>query len=188
MPGMPSAANSWGEMCRSLSIWFMVLSFRNSRGRRIDSQHPQPWLKPPYLLGKDNGSAPGFVRDPPGADLDLALFRCVSRLDFNSADTIFRDGADEIDVYQAVIDGGSRHLDTLGQDEGALELPRRDAAVQVDTLLVVGLLAAHHELVVLDPNREVVHCESGDGERDAQRILAGLFDIVGGVAVGRDLA
>src|SRR6266852_212803 len=62
------------------------------------------------------------------------------------------------------------------------------AAMEVESLLVVGLLAADDELVVLDADDEVVHGEAGDGERDAQRILAGLLDIVGRVPVGSDLA
>src|SRR5271170_6071470 len=59
--------------------------------------------------------------------------------------------------------------------------------MEIDPVLVLFLLAADDELVVLDLDREIVHGETGDRERDAQRILADLLDIIGGIAVGRGL-
>jgi hypothetical protein len=35
-------ANSWGEMCRSFSIWFMFYTFRNGRRRRLAGWRTRP--------------------------------------------------------------------------------------------------------------------------------------------------
>ena len=75
-------------------------------------------------------------------------------------------------MQQAVVEPGAAHLDALGEHERALELARRDAAMQIDALRVVGLLAADHQLVVLDRDRQIGHREAGHGEGDAQRVLA----------------
>src|SRR6185437_12520667 len=108
--------------------------------------------------------------------------------DLDAAHLALDDAAHEIDIEQTVVERGAGHLDTVGQYEGALELARGDAAMKVDAILVVGLLAAHDELIVLDLHAQIVHGEAGDGERDAQRVLAGLLDIVGRIAVARRLA
>ena len=55
-------------------------------------------------------------------------------------------------MQQSVVHGGTGHLDTLRQHEGALELPGRDATVEIDTVLVIGLPAANDQLIVLDLN------------------------------------
>jgi len=41
----------------------------------------------------------------------------------------------------AVVEPGAAHLDPLGKHKRALELARRDAAMQIDALPVIGLLA-----------------------------------------------
>src|SRR5207237_443334 len=63
----------------------------------------------------------------------------------------------ELDVQEPVFEPSAPHLDPLGQHKRALELARRDAAVEIDALRIVGLLAADHELTVLDRDREVGH-------------------------------
>ena len=45
-------------------------------------------------------------------------------------------------MQQAVVEPGPLHLDPLGEDEGALELPRGDAAVQEDAPFRIVPLAA----------------------------------------------
>src|SRR6266704_2813408 len=97
-------------------------------------------------------------------------------------------GPDEVDMEEPVIERGARHFDAFRQHEGALELPRRDAAMEIDAILVVDLLAAHDELVVLDLHGEVAHREAGNRQGDAELVLARLLDIVGRVAVSRNLA
>jgi len=89
-------------------------------------------------------------------------------------------------MQQTVIEPGAAHLDPLGQYERALELSRRDAAMQVDVLAFLGLFAADHELIVLDRYAEIAHAETGDRERDAQFILGELLNIVGRITIGRD--
>ena len=64
-------------------------------------------------------------------------------------------------MEQPVVEPRSRHVDPFGQHEAALELPRGDAAMQEDALGIVLLAAAHHELVVLDRDGEIVEREAG---------------------------
>jgi hypothetical protein len=45
-------------------------------------------------------------------------------------------------MQQAAIEDCAGDFDALGDDEAALELPRRDAAVQIDPLVFFGLLSA----------------------------------------------
>ena len=91
----------------------------------------------------------------------------------------------QVHMQQAVVEPGALDLDPLGQHEGALELARRDAAVQEVAALAVVLVApANHQLVVLLRDLQVVHAEARDGERDAEPGFAGLLDVVGRVAVG----
>jgi len=90
-------------------------------------------------------------------------------------------------MEQPVFEPRAADLDALRENEGALKLPRGDPAVQIDALSIVGLLAADHQLVVLDRDRQIRHREAGDRERDAQLIFAELLDIVGRIAVAGDL-
>ena len=53
-------------------------------------------------------------------------------------------------MQEPVVERRAAHLDPLGEDKRSLKLARGDAAMQVDPLRVVGLLAADDELVVLD--------------------------------------
>ena len=67
--------------------------------------------------------------------------------------------------------------------EGALELTRRDAAVEILPALVVLLPSADQQLTFLDADVELIAGEAGDGKRDAQplRVLSIArqpFDVV----------
>src|SRR5262249_18998615 len=120
-----------------------------------------------------------------GADrLELRRWhRCVARRDLDLANLRFQQRTNEIDIQQSVVERGAGHLDAVGQDETALELPRGDAAVQEHAAGLVALLAAGHQLVVLDLNRQILARETGDRQRDAEAALAALLDIVGRVAL-----
>src|SRR5690242_454973 len=59
--------------------------------------------------------------------------------------------------------------------------------MQIDALCVVSLLAANHQLIILDRDCQVGHRKASDGECDAQRVLASLLDIVWRIAVGGSL-
>jgi hypothetical protein len=55
-----------------------------------------------------------------------------------------------------MLHGGTRDLDPVGQYEAALELARRDPAMEEHALpVILGLLAAHDELLVLHGDRQV---------------------------------
>ena len=82
----------------------------------------------------------------------------------------------------------AKHLHSVRQHEGALELARRDAAVEILPGLVVLLPPADEELVLLDRHVELVAGEARDRQGDAQAlwpaVLAGdPLDIVGRIAV-----
>jgi len=105
--------------------------------------------------------------------------------DFDFADPGFRLRPAEIDTEQTIVEAGARHFDALRQDEAALELPRGNATMQIDALSVIGLLAADHELIVFNLNREIGDGKSGHGQSDAQSVLADLLDVVRRICVRR---
>ena len=90
----------------------------------------------------------------------------------------------EVDGEQAVVEPCAHDLDPVGQHEGALELTRGDAAMEKDASAVVGLLAAHRELVLDQLDGEIVGCEARHGERDAKVVLADPLDVVRRIALG----
>ena len=95
----------------------------------------------------------------------------------------------QIDRQQPVFQIGAQHLHAVRQHEGALELARGDAAVEILAALVVLLPSADQQLTFLDADVELIAGEAGDGKRDAQplRVLSIArqpFDVVGRVAVG----
>src|SRR6266851_7417134 len=97
------------------------------------------------------GSAPQLVGDGlVRTDIDPALGGGAHLLDLDSAHPALERGTDEIDVKQPAIEPGARHFDAFGQHERSLELAGGDPAMEVESFLVVGLLAADDELVVLD--------------------------------------
>jgi len=91
-------------------------------------------------------------------------------------------------MEETIFEPSAANLDTFGENKRSLELTRGDAAMQVDTLSIVGLLAANHELVVLDSDGEIAHQKAGYREGDSQRILSELLDIVRRISVGGNFA
>src|SRR5262249_39111438 len=83
----------------------------------------------------------------------------------------------------------AQHLDTVRQHESALELTRRDPAVEVLPGLLVALTTADRELVFLDGDVELVAGEARNRQRDAQPLWPAVFsgdplDIIGRITVG----
>src|SRR5215469_15037027 len=115
--------------------------------------------------------------------MEFSSGRTGGPLDLDLADAALRLRSHEVDVQKPVVEPCALHLDALRQHEGALELPRGDAAMEVDALALLLLLAAHDELVVLDDETQVIEREARDREGQAQRILAGLLDVVRWIAV-----
>ena len=117
----------------------------------------------------------------------------VSSVVVHDADRLhdpFRLRPGEIDRQQPVLQVRTQHLHAVREHEGALELARRDAAVEILPGLVVLLPAADDELALLDRHIELITGETGDRERDPQAfgltVLAGdPFDVVGRIAVRR---
>ena len=114
----------------------------------------------------------------------LSASRLRAGVDADGPDARFGLRPHEVDRQQAVVEPRPGHLDAVGQHESALELTGGDAAMQVDAVGVVGLLAPHRQLVLDQLDGEVVGREAGHGQGDAQAVLADPLDIVGRVALG----
>src|SRR5262245_29610824 len=94
----------------------------------------------------------------------------------------------QIDRQQSALEIGAQHLHSVREHEGALELARRDAAVEILTCLVVLLPPANDQLVFLQRHVELIARETSNRQRDAQAfrlpVVAGdPFDVVGRISV-----
>src|ERR1043166_8490976 len=112
----------------------------------------------------------------------------VTVRDGDRLDDPFRFRTDQIDRQQPVLQISPQHLHPFREHEGALELARRDAAVEILSFLLVLLAPANDELTFLQRDVELIARETGDRQRDPQAfglpVLAGdPFDVVGRVAV-----
>jgi len=86
-------------------------------------------------------------------------------------------------MKKPVLHRGGGHLDPVGQHEAALKGAGGDAAVKIDARVVgLGLAAADDKLPVLGGDRQVILGETGDGQRDAERVGRQVLDVVGGIA------
>src|SRR5215203_7011756 len=79
----------------------------------------------------------------------------------------FRLRPGEVDRQQPVFQVRAQHLHPLRQHEGALEVARGDAAMDVLPGLVILLPAPNHELIVLNRYIELVAGKTRHRERDA---------------------
>src|SRR5436190_9547983 len=98
----------------------------------------------------------------------------------------FRPG--KVDRQQPVFQIRAQHLHPLRQHEGALEVARGDAAMDVLPGLVVLLASADHELVFLNRYIKLIAGKSRHRQRDAQPFglaVAAIapLDVVGRIAV-----
>src|SRR5580700_8308272 len=92
----------------------------------------------------------------------------VVLLDGDRSDHALRLRPCEVDRQQPVLQVRAEHIHAVSEHEGALELPRGDAAMQVLPGLVVLLASADDELVFLSGYIELVAGKSRHRERDAQ--------------------
>lgn len=91
----------------------------------------------------------------------------------------------KVDMQKPVVKPRIADLDTFRQYESLLELSRGNPAMQEYLpLTVIRLPATDDELVILLRDMQIVHDETRHGQRDAQRGLVELFDIVGRIPVG----
>ena len=108
--------------------------------------------------------------------------------DLDALDDPFRGRTRKIDGEKSVLQVRAQHFHSVREHEGALELARRDAAVEILPGLVVLLTSANDELAFLDRDVELIAGEAGDRQRDAQAlglsVLAGNpLDVVRRIAV-----
>ncbi len=87
-------------------------------------------------------------------------------------------------LEQTIVEIGPSHFNPFRQHERPLELAGGDAAMEEHPRRVVGLLAAHRQLVLDQLDHQVVDREPGDGQGDAQPVLANPLDVVRRVALG----
>jgi len=92
----------------------------------------------------------------------------------------------QVDNEQAVLETGTLDLDMVGERKLALEVTRRDAAVQEGPLFLVALAALQREDVLLDRQFDLIRLESGERDRDLKVVLVEAFDVVGGIALLAD--
>src|SRR5215467_13332822 len=71
----------------------------------------------------------------------------------------------QIDRQQSALQVRAQHFHSVGEHEGALELARRDAAVEILSRLVVLLSPANDKLAFLKRHVELIARESGDCQR-----------------------
>src|ERR1700732_1267885 len=95
----------------------------------------------------------------------------------------------QIDRQQPVFQVRAQYLHPLRQHEGALEVARGDAAMDVLPGLVVLLAAPDHELVFLNSYIELVAGKSRHRQRDPQAFglavgTVAALDVVGRITVG----
>ena len=64
--------------------------------------------------------------------------------------------AAQIDGEDALVEGGRATSMPSASTNHPLELPRRDAAMQIDALRLLGLAAADDQLVVLELDAQIV--------------------------------
>src|SRR5271166_701243 len=100
----------------------------------------------------------------------------------------FRLRTGKVDRQQPVLQVRAQHLDTVGQHEATLKLPRRDAAVEIVARLLFLLAAADRQLIFLYRHVELIPRETRNCQRDAQTlrlaVLAGYpLDVVGRITV-----
>src|SRR6266511_5541733 len=94
----------------------------------------------------------------------------------------------QIDRQQPALEVGPQHLHSVREHEGALELARRDAAVEIVPGLVILLPPADDQLVFLQRHVELIAREAGDRQRDAQALRLSVLasdplDVVGWISV-----
>src|SRR6478609_11647935 len=110
-------------------------------------------------------------------------------IDSNCLNDPFRLWPGEVDRQQPVLQIRTQHLHPLCQHEGALEVARGDAAMDILPGLVVLLAAPDYELVFLNGHIELVTGKTRHRERDAQPFGLAVgtvtpLDVVGRITVG----
>src|ERR1700760_701596 len=110
-------------------------------------------------------------------------------IDSDCLNDLLRLGPGQIDRQQPVLQIRPQHMHPLRQHEGALEVARGNAAMDVLPGLVVLLTTPDHELVFLNGYIELVAGKSRHRQRDPQPLGLAVrpfapLDIVGRVTVG----
>src|SRR5437879_9288935 len=131
-----------------------------------------------------------MVSTPSGSKRSsLLLVPLFVFIDSNCLNDPFRLRPGKVDRQQPVFQIRAQHMHPLRQHEGALEVARGDAAMDVLPGLVVLLAAPDHELVFLNGHIELVAGKTRHRQRDAQAFGLAVgtvtpLDVVGRITVG----
>jgi hypothetical protein len=91
----------------------------------------------------------------------------------------------QIDMQQTVVESGFLYLNSLRQNETALELAGGDSPMQEYPIgIVVNLSTTDGQLVVLDSDGQIIHGKARHREGDPQSVVTDLLDIVRRVSFG----
>src|ERR1700730_11075443 len=116
-------------------------------------------------------------------DLGVDNFAVRRSVDANGAGLHgFRNLTHQIDMQESVLQSRGLHLDKVGEPKYALKRPCRNALIKNFGLPGIGsvlLLALHGQCVFLRLDGKLGLGKSRNCDRDAIRILARPFDIVG---------
>ncbi len=78
-------------------------------------------------------------------------------------------GPNEIDRQQIrFCNPAPKDLHAIGENEGSLELPRGNAAIEIFAVALIDLAATDDKLVFLGRDVELFFAETGDRQRNAQ--------------------
>src|SRR5580704_1308491 len=110
-------------------------------------------------------------------------------IDSDCLNDLLRLGPGQIDRQQPVLQIRTQYMHPLRQHEGALEVARGDAAMDVLPGLVVLLPATDHQLIFLNGYIELIAGKSRHRQRDAQALglavaAIATLDVVGRITVG----
>src|ERR1700704_876136 len=108
--------------------------------------------------------------DLSGFQRGLDLFVSRRRMAFGDIDAPwfqgFRYSAHQIDLKQAVLEGGTLDLDMIGEAEAALERTCRDALIDVFVLGIVPPPSGDGQQILLRRYGHVFRRKPGQGHRD----------------------
>ncbi len=77
-----------------------------------------------------------------------------------------------------MVELGAQHLDAIGEDKAALELPRGNATVEEGLLFGIVQTASNDQLIVFDGNAEIFGGKPCNRESDLETLIARVLDVV----------
>lgn len=113
----------------------------------------------------------------------------IAFYNIDAPDNFFRLRSREINNEKTIGHRCAHHLHAIDEQEAFLELPRRNAAMEIDAAFVVRLPTTDDELVFFQGHIELIAGEPGHRQSDAQKFWLCVrarhaFNIIGRITVG----